>query len=116
MNASEMPLIGALFLSIALTTNYLLSFSRMTFDRPKTLRARTPRRQLIACAISAALPLIGAMAPLSVAHWPWKTADAPLLAAGCALTGWVLSVLMDKLMSWGTPVGSQAPARPNRNP
>lgn len=107
MNASEMPLIGALFLAIALTANYFLAFWRMDLNRPNSLRARTPRRQIIACSASAALPLVGAIAPLSVANLPWTSADAPLLAIACAFTGLVLHVLMDKLMVWGTPVTSR---------
>lgn len=107
MNASEMPLIGALVLAIALTANYFLAFWRMDLSRPKQLRARTPRRQVIACAASAVLPLVGALLPLSLAGLPWTTADAPMLAVACAGAGFALQLLMDRLMVWGTPVASR---------
>ena len=107
MNASEMPLIGALFLAVALTANYFLAFWRMDPSHPKSERARTPRRQIIACSASAVLPLVGALAPLSVSGLHWTTADAPLLALARAGIGFVLHALMDKLMVWGTPVASR---------
>ncbi|TAL24530.1 MAG: hypothetical protein EPO01_05485 [Aquabacterium sp.] len=109
MSSPEMPLIGALVLAIALTANFLVAFWRMDLNvtraRPQQhqARARTPRRQLIACAVSAALPLLGALSMLAVAGHDWTGADAPLLAAACAAVGWLLQSLMDSLMSWGTP-------------
>lgn len=109
MSFPEMPLIGALVLAVALTANFLFAFWRMDLNaarirqQKRQAHARTPRRQLIACAISAVLPLLGAMSMLSMAGHDWTTADAPLLAAACAAVGWLLHSLMDSLMRWGTP-------------
>ncbi len=104
MNASHMPLVGALALAVALTANYFLAFSRMDINRPQGKRLATPRRQLVACAAAAVLPLIGALLPLSQADRNWTADDAAMLAWACGAIGLVLHLLMDKLMTWGTPV------------
>lgn len=104
MSSPEMPLIGALVLAVALTANFFRAFWRMDLQRTRsTQRIPTTRRQVIACAVSGSLPLMGALVLLMVADRPWTPADAPALAACCALLGWTLHLIMDNIMTWGTP-------------
>lgn len=100
---AQMPaLLGALLLAIVLTANFFVAAWRLNlvglFDR-----RRSPQwRQLIAGALAAALPWLGALAVLAFTP-PAAAAQPDMLAIGCACAGYGLHRVMDFLVHWASP-------------
>lgn len=95
-------LLAALLLAIVLTANFFVAAWRLNlvglFDR-----RRAPQwRQLVAGALAAALPWLGALAVL-VFTPPGAGAQPDLLAIGCACAGYGLHRVMDFLVQWASP-------------
>lgn len=95
-------LLAALVLAIVLTANFFVAAWRLNlvglFDR-----RRGPHwRQLLAGAVAAALPWLGALGVLAFTP-PGAATQPDWLAIGCACTGYGLHRIMDFLVEWASP-------------
>ncbi|WP_374592276.1 hypothetical protein [Aquabacterium sp.] len=101
MSDTVMALTSALILAIALTANFFVAAWRLNligiFERSVPLSWR----QVVAGAVAAALPWIGAYAAMTLAGHFAASRNPADLAVSCAALGYGLSRVMDVLVDWG---------------